>query len=118
MVGQVEGYRDFAEGRGEVIDELRELATLNRGLGMDGSAVLLAIVDTGINLAHLRSRGLSPRFSAERSWAPPQPPTQPQPTPGEMPVSHGTMCAFDALIAAPQATLLDIAVLSSRRTGA
>src|SRR5450432_2915292 len=41
MVGQVEGYRDFAEVRGEVITELRELATLNRGLGMDGSAMQL-----------------------------------------------------------------------------
>ena len=37
-VQQVEGYRDFAEVRDEVIAELRDLASLNRGLGMDGGA--------------------------------------------------------------------------------
>ena len=36
--GQVEGYRDFAEVRDEVVAELRELATLNRGLGMEDGA--------------------------------------------------------------------------------
>lgn len=35
---QVEGYRDFAEVRDEVVAELRELATLNRGLGMEDGA--------------------------------------------------------------------------------
>lgn len=86
--------------------------------GMDGNGVLLAIVDNGINLAHLRSRGLNPNFSAERSWVPTRPDGQPQLVPGQLPVAHGTMCAFDALIAAPRATLLDIAVLRSQRTGA
>jgi GTPase SAR1 family protein len=41
MTGQVEGYRDFAEARGEVVAELRELATLNRGLGMEDGALQL-----------------------------------------------------------------------------
>ena len=86
--------------------------------GMDGRNVLLAIVDNGINLEYLRLRGLNPRFSAERSWAPDPLPGQPPLVPGQLPVGHGTMCAFDALIAAPQATLLDIAVLRSRRIGA
>jgi subtilisin family serine protease len=92
--------------------------------GMDGRGVLLAIVDTGINLAHLRSRGLNPTLDVARSWVPPLPPGTPPPppgapprVPGELPVGHGTMCAFDALIAAPRATLLDIAILLSRRTG-
>jgi len=85
---------------------------------MDGNGVLLAIVDNGINLAHLRSHGLNPNFSAERSWVPTRPEGQPQLIPGQLPVGHGTMCAFDALIAAPRATLLDIAVLRSQRTGA
>lgn len=39
--GQVEGYRDFAEVRDEVVAELRELATLNRGLGMEDGAAQL-----------------------------------------------------------------------------
>lgn len=86
--------------------------------GMDGNGVLLAIVDNGINLAHLRSHGLNPNFSAERSWVPTRPEGQPKVIPGQLPVGHGTMCAFDALIAAPRATLLDIAVLRSQRTGA
>ncbi len=38
MTAQVEGYRDFAEVRGEVVEELRELASLNRGLGMEDGA--------------------------------------------------------------------------------
>ncbi len=82
--------------------------------GMNGSGVLLAIVDSGINLDYLRSRGLTPNFNGERSWVPPSSAFR---IPGAFPVGHGTMCAFDALIAAPQAILLDIAVLSSRRTG-
>lgn len=85
--------------------------------GMDGRGVLLAIVDTGINLAHLRSRGLTPTLDVARSWVPPVPPGTPPRVPGSLPVAHGTMCAFDALIAAPRATLLDIAVLLSRRAG-
>jgi GTPase SAR1 family protein len=46
MTGQVEGYRDFAEVREEVVAELRELATLNRGLGMDdGADQLIELAD-------------------------------------------------------------------------
>ena len=41
MTGQVEGYRDFAAVRSEVVSELRELATLNRGLGMEDGALQL-----------------------------------------------------------------------------
>lgn len=41
MTGQVEGYRDFAEARSEVVAELRELATMNRGLGMEDGATQL-----------------------------------------------------------------------------
>jgi len=85
--------------------------------GMNGNGVLLAIVDTGINLDYLRSHGVNPNFNAARSWAPAPPPGSPPLVPGSLPVAHGTMCAFDALIAAPGATLLDIAVLQSRRPG-
>lgn len=76
--------------------------------GMDGSGVLLAIVDTGINRAHLASRGLTPSMDSGRSWVPGA-----GMTPFDAPVGHGTMCAYDALIAAPRARLLDIQLLRS-----
>jgi hypothetical protein len=74
--------------------------------GMDGSGVLVAIVDTGVNMAYLNSKGKTPTFDAARSWA-----WSPTVTPGSAPVDHGTMCAYDACIAAPRCTLLDIALL-------
>ena len=81
--------------------------------GLDGRGVPLAIVDTGINIAYLESKGRDPRYSIRRSWTPQGLQTKP----GRHPVDHGTMCAFDAGIAAPEATLLDYAVLLSRTTG-
>lgn len=79
---------------------------------MDGGGVLVAIVDTGINMAYLRSHGKNPNFDAARSWVP-----RTGLTPGSLPVGHGTMCAYDVTIAAPRCTLLDIALLLSNRTG-
>ena len=82
--------------------------------GYDGSGVPLAITDTGVNTEHLRRvLGRDVTLDRERSWAP-EGVTE---APGEAYVDHGTMCAFDALIAAPKATLLDIPVLQSRRPG-
>lgn len=103
-------------GAAEDIARLLATAALHRN-GKDGRGVLLGIVDTGVNLDHLRARGLSPKLDDSMSWTPPLQPGQTPMTPGRMPVGHGTMCAFDALIAAPAATLLDIAVLASRRPG-
>ncbi len=77
--------------------------------GMDGSGVRVAIVDTGINMTYLRARGRSPNFDALRSWVP-----RPGLTPGNMPVDHGTMVAYDVTIAAPRCTLLDIVLLIPR----
>src|SRR5438552_3194293 len=77
--------------------------------GMDGTGVRVAIVDTGFNLTYLRSKGKTPAFDAELSWGP----NGGQPL-GEMPVDHGTMCAFDVCIAAPNCTLVDHAVLTSQ----
>lgn len=83
-------------------------------LGLDGEGVAIAIVDTGINLVHLRAvMGRTPRFDAVNSWAPPNADHEA----GEWPVGHGTMCAFDALIAAPAATLVDVPVLSAKLPG-
>ena len=82
--------------------------------GMDGKGVALAIVDTGINVAHLVSKGRKPVLDGTRSWTPAGVATKP----GKHPVDHGTMCAYDAGIAAPGATLLDHAVLLSTTPGA
>ncbi len=83
--------------------------------GLDGSGVAVAIMDTGINLAHLTSRlGASPQLDAANSWLPPGTAT----LPGKHPVDHGTMCAYDVLIAAPGATLLDFPVLGGTAPGA
>lgn len=82
--------------------------------GLTGTGVYLAIVDTGINVAHLQSKGRTPTLDPRRSWTPKGVTT----TPGNHPVNHGTMCAYDAGILAPKATLLDHAVLLSKTPGA
>lgn len=81
--------------------------------GLDGKGVYLAIVDTGVNVAHLRSKGRKPKLDSARSFTPPGVGGKP----GKHETDHGTMCAFDAGIAAPAATLLDHAVLLSRTPG-
>lgn len=81
---------------------------------MTGAGVRLAIVDTGINLAYLKQHGVALKVDAASSFVPAGVAT----TPGKHPVNHGTMCAFDAAIAAPQATFLDHAVLLSTTPGA
>ena len=83
-----------------------------RRLGLDGDGVAVAVVDNGINLEYLRTRGLSPELDVHLSWSPLR-----TVQPGSALVDHGTMCAFDAAIAAPDATLLDFAVLQSTRRG-
>jgi subtilisin family serine protease len=80
---------------------------------MTGQGVYLAIVDTGINISHLKSKGRMPKLDIAKSWTP----TGVLTTPGRHPTDHGTMCAYDAGIAAPKATLLDYAVLLSRTPG-
>jgi subtilisin family serine protease len=81
---------------------------------MAGKGVYLAIVDTGVSVAHLKSKGRTPKLDVMKSWTPAGVTT----TPGKHPVDHGTMCAYDAGIAAPKATYLDYAVLLSRTPGA
>jgi hypothetical protein len=82
--------------------------------GLDGSGVAVAIMDTGINLAHLKSKlGSTPSLDAANSWTPAGSST----APGMHPVDHGSMCAYDVLIAAPKATLLDFPILSSNAPG-
>ncbi len=83
-----------------------------RDNGMDGTGVLVAVVDSGINMAYLNAQGKNPNFDSARSWVPTA-----GLVPGELPVGHGTMVAFDVCIAAGNCTLLDIALLQSRRSG-
>ncbi len=100
-----------ALGTDSTVERLLCTDRLHR-MGADGSGVLVAIVDSGINMAHMNAQGKNPTFDAARSWVP-----RAGLTPGSLPVGHGTMCAFDACIAAPKCTLLDIALLQSNATG-
>jgi len=81
--------------------------------GMDGHGAHVAVVDTGINMSYLRSRGRPHRLTSSRSWTP----RGVTSTPGNHPIGHGTMCAYSVGIAAPLAQLLDHAVLRSQRSG-
>jgi subtilisin family serine protease len=81
--------------------------------GMDGRNTYVAVVDTGINVEHLRRMGQSPTLIKTKSWAPPGIDN----TPGEYPPDHGTMCAYDVGLAAPKAKLLDYALLWSQTPG-
>jgi subtilisin family serine protease len=80
--------------------------------GLDGTGVTVVIVDTGINLSYLNGRGKRPGFDRSLSWGP-----APGLSLGDMPVDHGTMCAYDVCIAAPGCTLVDHALLTSTTTG-
>ena len=82
---------------------------------LDGTDVAIAIVDTGINSVFLANqRGVPHKLDVAASWSPPG---APPPLPGQWSVAHGTMCAFDVLIAAPNATLIDVPVLSGNYPG-
>lgn len=81
--------------------------------GLNGKGVYVAIVDTGVNMNFLNSKGKTPVFNSAWSWKP----ATSSITVGNAPVGHGTMCAYDVCIAAPECTLLDIALLTTRETG-
>ena len=80
--------------------------------GMDGTGVYVAVVDTGINLPYLNAHGKHPHTDSAKSWVP-----HAGLVPFNIPVNHGTMCAYDVCIAAPKCTLLDVAVLQSTTPG-
>lgn len=81
-------------------------------MGLTGEGVAVAIVDTGINHAHLIARGLASRLDPHVFWSP-----TPNVKAGQYPVDHGTMCAYAASIAAPACTLLDFPILRSTTLG-
>jgi len=94
---------------GDTTDVRKKLDTCQlESRGLDGTDVAVAIVDMGINLTHLTAKlGSTPRLDVANSWTRPGVLT----TPGQHPVAHGTMCAYDALIAASNATLLDYDII-------
>jgi hypothetical protein len=98
---------------GSALDVKRQLGT-GRLIQqhMDGSNVALVIVDTGINLPYLESKGLQPTLDTHASWT-----STPAIVPGQGAVNHGTMCAYDALLTAPNALLFDHAVLTGGTPG-
>jgi Subtilase family len=96
--------------------------------GLDGAGVAVALVDTGIQLSFLERRlkeekyGVIPRpgsppiqinVDPSLSWKP----ASLTSSPFQHPLDHGTMTAYDVLIAAPEATLLDYPMLSVRAPG-
>src|SRR5947199_656298 len=86
---------------GATADVARRLGvpTLSRA-GLTGRGVHVAVVDTGIDGSRIPVAG---------GWAP-----RPGYWPGSIPPNHGTMVAYDVRIAAPDAQLLDYALLTSR----
>jgi hypothetical protein len=84
--------------------------------GLDGSGVAIAIVDSGIFQPRIRKLlgekggGRTVNFDGPNSWQLSTVTTKP----GRHRLGHGTMCAYDALIAAPEATLLDFPILLAR----
>lgn len=74
-------------------------------LGLNGNNVLVAVVDSGISGKYLQQMGRT--NSIFKGWGYP-----PETTPATMPVTHGTMTAFDISILAPQATLWDFPIIT------
>ncbi|MBO0853166.1 MAG: S8 family serine peptidase [Nocardia sp.] len=102
-----------AVGTGQDVQKLFRTDEL-AAAGMDGHGVALAIVDTGINVAKVQQvHGGQVNIDTQRSWNPPGVTG----TAGQFPVAHGSMCAYDALLSAPQAALLDLPVLQSKKQG-
>ena len=100
-----------AVGDADSVREQLQVAKLH-ARGMDGTDVFVAIVDTGVNMAYLQSKGMNPGFDSQRSWSP-----NSDDIPGSLPVGHGTMCAYDVCISAPNCTLIDMALLRSQTPG-
>jgi Subtilase family len=105
-------------GDADTVRTKLDTATL-AGRGLDGTNVALAIVDTGIFLPRITQllgdiapSGYVPNIDTVNSWS-----ENVVTRPFGHRIGHGTMCAYDALIAAPRATLLDYSMLLARPDG-
>jgi hypothetical protein len=96
--------------------------------GFDGAGVAVALVDTGINLHHLAKKLKEDRKIANPAGGGPPVAVHVDPNLSWRPIGlasqpfqhcldHGTMTAYDLLISAPKATLLDYPMLSARSPG-
>lgn len=85
-----------------------------RERGLNGKGVAIAIVDGGINRKFLeKSLGRLINFDTVNSWAPQDSAI----IPGNAHKGHGTMCAYAALTMAPEASIVDIAILNNSTSG-
>lgn len=106
-------------GGDAAVGDWKEVGTLLRrddlrAAGLTGEGVAVAVLDTGINATKVTQiSGKQITIDAARSWNP----AGVTGTAGKFEVDHGTMCAFDALIAAPEASFIDIPLLRSTREG-
>ena len=123
---RIAGFPAFPSGAVGTNQDVESLIHKNilQANNLDGSGVFVAVVDTGINMAYLRDRGVTANFDGDKSWVPPGVTG----TPGEWPLPplndarlrglrHGTMVAYDVSIGAPKCTLLDFALLRSTTEG-
>jgi len=86
---------------GADVDVARKLGVpALRRVGLTGKRVRVAVVDTGIDGSRIPVTG---------GWAP-----YPGYVPGSTPPDHGTMVAYDIRITAPEARILDYALLQSQ----
>jgi hypothetical protein len=96
--------------------------------GCDGAGVAVALVDTGINLHYLAKKLKEDRKIANPAGGNPPVTVHTDPNLSWRPIGlasqpfqhcldHGTMTAYDVLISAPKATLLDYPMLSARSPG-
>jgi len=100
-------------GTGSQVEERIQKARLLEK-GLDGEGVALVIADTGIDLDFLRHKlGREIPMETRLDGILVEPYLC---APGRWPRGHGTACAFDALIAAPRATLVDLPILRAPAT--
>jgi len=97
------GQRGTAAGNLEAIRHLLGTDVLAAN-GFDGTGVSMAIVDAGINGAFLQAGASRVQLDDAISWS-----AGVHSRPFSFHVGHGTMCAFDAAVAAPASTVVDIA---------
>lgn len=103
----------LAVGNADDVRAKLDTATLGAN-GLDGTNVAIAIVDSGIYLPHLaKQTKYPPNLDRASSWKYNTFVTPP----GLHRLGHGTMCAYDALLAAPNAALIDIPLLLARAPG-